>query len=262
MEIIKQSKSLGLKVVCVGVGKVGCDVVDYMANHTPLDIDLITIAKELSTKNDEELQTLFSDADIVFTIVDFDDEREVLLCQTVTKMAQLVGAFNIVLSPKSLVPQNNKVLKESNTMLMMPYKSVSLEDTNFHLSQVVNEIYTLISPAEDDINLDLADIKTILGSQGVAMISIGKSDEGNSATEAIKMAMSSLLAENISLDKATGVVMHFTVHPNILLLDIGDAVDILYENLDENADCAFGISTDKALDKNFVKVTMISKFCC
>ena len=259
MEIIKKSSSLGLQIVCVGVGKVGSEFIKYMANHSVLDVNLIMIDKELSAKNDEDLQVLFSNADIVFTIVDFTNEREVSLYKIVEKMAQSAEVFNILLSPTS---QNNKKVIESNTILMMPYKSVLPEDTNLYLSQVVNEICTLISPAEDDINLDLADIKTILGSQGVALISIGESNEQNSAIKAIKMAMNSLLVKNISFDKATGVMLHFTVHPDILLLDISDAVDILYETLDENADCVFGVSTDNSLDKKYVKVTMISKFCC
>jgi len=260
MEIIKKSSSLGLQIVCVGVGKVGSEFTKYMANHSVLDVNLIMLDKELSAKNNEDLQALFSNADIVFTIVDFTHEREVSLYKIVEKMAKSAEAFNILLSPTF---QRNKKVIESNTILMMPYQSVLPEDTNLYLSQVIKEIYALISPAEDDdINLDLVDIKAILDSQGVALISIGESNEQNSVIKAIKMAMDSLLAENISLGKATGAMMHFTVHPDMSLLDISDAVDILYEILDENADCMFGVSSDNSLDKKYVKVTMISKFCC
>ena len=127
------------------------------------------------------------------------------------------------------------------------------------LSQAVGGISNVIlSHGENDINLDFADVKTIMSHRGLALMGVGYSAGTNAAYDAAKAAIESPLLDNISIDGAMGVLVHFDIHPDYPILEISEAMNIVEENADEDANVIFGTTTNPDMDIEEVKITIIA----
>ena len=87
---------------------------------------------------------------------------------------------------------------------------------------------------------------------------VGESQGSNSAYEAIKSAIESPLLDNMSINGAMGVLVHFNIHPDYPLVDISEAMDIVYESADEDAHVIFGTTTDENMEPDRVKITIVT----
>ena len=94
--------------------------------------------------------------------------------------------------------------------------------------------------------------------KGMALMGIGESSGTDAAREAIKMAIESPLFDNISIHGAKGILVHFYINPDYPFSSMSDAMNIIYENVDEYADVFFGTTTDENLDKDKVRITIIA----
>jgi cell division protein FtsZ len=127
------------------------------------------------------------------------------------------------------------------------------------LSQAVGGISNVIlSHGDNDINLDFADVKTIMTHRGLALMGVGYSAGTNAAYDAAKAAIESPLLDNISIDGAMGVLVHFDIHPEYPILEISEAMNIVEENADEDANVIFGTTTNPDMDIDEVKITIIA----
>lgn len=127
------------------------------------------------------------------------------------------------------------------------------------LMQAVNGIANvIISHGDNDINLDFADVKTTMNHKGLALIGTGYSSGANAAHDAAKIALESPLLDDMSIDGAMGILVHFDIHPEHPILEISSAMDIIEENADEDANVIFGTSTDNNLGIGEVKITIIA----
>jgi cell division protein FtsZ len=116
----------------------------------------------------------------------------------------------------------------------------------------------ILDHGQSDINVDFADVKTIMGHKGLALMGVGESQGTKAATEALQTAIESPLFDNMKIDGAMGVLVHFYIHPNYPLQDISDAMEHIEDNVDEDAQVIFGTTTDESLDQNTVKVTIVA----
>jgi len=127
------------------------------------------------------------------------------------------------------------------------------------LSQAVGGISNVIlSHGENDINLDFADVKTVMSHKGMALMGVGQSDGGGAAINAAKMAMESPLLNDVSINGAMGILVHFHINPEYPMLEMSDAMETIEENADEDANVIFGTTTDENLPIDAVQLTIIA----
>jgi cell division protein FtsZ len=106
------------------------------------------------------------------------------------------------------------------------------------------------------INLDFADVRTIMADAGSALMGIGQSGGETRAADAAKTAISSPLLEQ-SVEGATGILLNITGGPDIGLFEINEAAEIVQGAADANANIIFGSVIDESLGDE-VRVTVIA----
>jgi cell division protein FtsZ len=106
------------------------------------------------------------------------------------------------------------------------------------------------------VNLDFADVRTIMRDAGSALMGIGTATGEKRAAEAATAAVSSPLLET-TLDGATGVLLNITGPPDIGLFEVNEAAEVVTSHADPNANVIFGAVIDESL-KDEVRVTVIA----
>jgi cell division protein FtsZ len=123
------------------------------------------------------------------------------------------------------------------------------------LRQGVQGITDLIT-TPGQINLDFADVRTVMQEAGSAMMGIGSAGGENRAVEAAKMAISSPLMEQ-SIEGATGMLLNFTGSEDLNLHEVSEAADVATAMADKGANIIFGTVIDPSLGDE-VRVTVIA----
>ncbi len=106
------------------------------------------------------------------------------------------------------------------------------------------------------INLDFADVKTIMTDKGLAHMGVGRGKGDNRATDAAKQAISSPLLET-SIVGATGVLLNITGGQDLSLVEINEAAEIVQQAADPDANIIFGAVIDENL-KDEISITVIA----
>src|SRR5712672_881155 len=107
------------------------------------------------------------------------------------------------------------------------------------------------------INLDFADVKTIMAGMGMAMMGTGIGEGPDRAIDAARRAIASPLLEGASVNGARGVIINVTGGPDLSLAEVSEASSIVQEAAHEDANIIFGAVVDPAL-KGKVKITVIA----
>jgi cell division protein FtsZ len=107
------------------------------------------------------------------------------------------------------------------------------------------------------INLDFADVKTIMSGMGLAMMGTGIAEGQDRAMEAARRAISSPLLEGAAVTGARGVIINVTGGPDLSLVEVSEASSIVQEAADEDANIIFGAVVDPDLVGR-VKITVIA----
>ncbi len=105
------------------------------------------------------------------------------------------------------------------------------------------------------INLDFADVRTIMSDAGSALMGVGSSSGESRATDAAKAAIESPLLED-AIDGATGILLNITGGRELGLFEVNDAAEIIHNAADSNANIIFGAVIDEAMGDE-VRVTVI-----
>ena len=106
------------------------------------------------------------------------------------------------------------------------------------------------------INLDFADVRTIMHDSGSALMGIGTADGENRAVEAAEQAISSPLLEE-SIDGATGILLSITGGPQLGLFEVNEAAEVVAAAADPGANIIFGSVVDESLG-DAVRITVIA----
>jgi len=106
------------------------------------------------------------------------------------------------------------------------------------------------------INLDFADVKTIMREKGLAHMGIGNASGERRAAEAARQAIESPLLET-SINGARGVLMNITGGPDLSLLEVNEAAELISENVDPEANIIFGADIDEAMG-DALRITVIA----
>ena len=124
------------------------------------------------------------------------------------------------------------------------------------LRQAVQGISDIIT-VPGQINLDFADVRTVMKGMGQAVMGTGMGQGENRAVEAAQRAISNPLLEDTSIEGAKGVVVNITGGADLSLAEAAEATALITKVADPDANVIYGIVTDEAMG-NAVKVTVIA----
>jgi cell division protein FtsZ len=151
------------------------------------------------------------------------------------------------------------IVIENDRLLQVVEKQTSVVDAfriaDDVLRQGVQGITDLIT-VPGLVNLDFADVRTIMRDAGSALMGIGVGSAENRATEAARAAVSSPLLES-SIEGATGILLNITGGPEIGLFEVNEAAEVVTSAADQNANIIFGAVIDEAMG-DAVRVTVIA----
>jgi len=240
------------------------------------------VGAKAAEKNYDEIKELLDGADMVFVATGLGGGTGTGAAPIVARAAKEVGALTISIVTRPFFFEGRKRDKlaqkgmeelrvESDSMVVIQNdKLLSIVDKNLGIKdsfKLVDNVLTravggmssvVLSCGESDINADFADIRTIMEHKGRAILSIGEGIGDDAAVEAIKNAIESPLLDNLSINGAMGVLIHFTINSNFPLAQIQSAMDIIYESAHEEADIIFGTTTNDNLADNEVKITLVA----
>ncbi|HEX3054571.1 MAG TPA: cell division protein FtsZ [Gaiellaceae bacterium] len=151
------------------------------------------------------------------------------------------------------------IVIENDRLLQVVEKRTSVVDAfrmaDDVLRQGVQGITDLIT-VPGLVNLDFADVRTIMRDAGSALMGIGIASGENRASEAARAAVSSPLLET-SIEGATGILLNITGGPEIGLFEVNEAAEVVTSAADQNANVIFGAVIDDALGDD-IRVTVIA----
>ena len=197
----------------------------------------------------------------------------------VAKIARELGALTIGVVTKPFMFEGKKRSKHADlglqelrenvdTLIVIPNQkllTIAAEKTPLLetfkkadevLLQAVKGISDLIN-IRGLINLDFADIRTVMQAKGLAIMGTGAATGENRAVEAARAAISSPLLENIKIDGATGIIINVTGGPDLSLYEVNEASTLITEAAHEDAEIIFGAVIDDNLTDE-VRVTVIA----
>ena len=163
----------------------------------------------------------------------------------ISELSQYVDTLIVVPNEKLLG------LTEKNTPLLETFKL-----TDEVLLQAVKGISELVS-VPGLINLDFADIKTVMRDKGMALMGRGCASGPNRVDKALKLAISSPILEGLSIKGATGIIVNVTADSSLSLLEFQKASSYITELADPSADIIVGTVIDENM-KDQLSVTVIA----
>ncbi len=190
-------------------------------------------------------------------------ELDILTVGVVTKPFNFEGKKRMANAEKGI----EELKKNVDTLVIIPNqkllsvidKKTSMKDSfkkaDEILQQGVQGISDLICNA-GEINLDFADVKTVMANKGVAHMGIGRGTGENKAEIAAKAAMQSPLLET-TIDGAKYILINFCGDENLGLFDVADAADLIREAIDPDAEIIFGTTINEDLHDEVI-VTVIA----
>ncbi len=240
------------------------------------------VGKNAALESFEDLKESMEGADIVFIATGMGGGTGTGATPIVAQAAREVGALTVSVVTKPFGFEGRKrskladlgieeLKKESDSIVVIPNdKLLTIIDKNLGIKEsfkLVDDILAravggmsavVLSHGVNDINLDFADVQTVMGHKGMAILGVGEAEGDESAVEAVKNAIESPLLDNLSINGAMGVLVHFHIHPNFPLTQIQAAMEIIYDSADEDADVIFGTTTNESFSENEVKITIVA----
>ena len=240
------------------------------------------IGAKAAEESFEEVKEALKGADLVFISAGMGGGTGTGAAPIIAKAAKEVGALTIGVVTKPFMFEGikrrrlaetgtNELKQEANSIVVIPNdkiltiidRKVGRKEAFSLVDDVLYKAVTgisnmVVSYGENDINVDFNDLKTVMSHQGLALMGVGEMKGENAAFEAIKMAIESPLLDNISIDGAMGVLVHYTMHEDYPLVEIQESMTVIEEKADEEADIIFGTTTDNSLAPDEIKVTIVA----
>ncbi len=186
-----------------------------------------------------------------------------LTIAVVTKPFTFEGMHRRDVAEEGLLELNDKVdtlIIIPNDRLLQLCDAKTTVDSAFRLAddalrlgvQAISEVVTVPGL----INLDFADIKSVMKDAGPAWMSMGRAGGQSRAAEAAKAAMASPLLD-VSINGATGVLFNITGGPSLTLFECNEAAEVVSQAVDPDANIIFGVVFDPKMDSE-VRITVIA----
>ncbi|MFP3897763.1 MAG: cell division protein FtsZ [Dehalococcoidia bacterium] len=186
-----------------------------------------------------------------------------LTIAVVTKPFSFEGTHRAQVAEEGMVNLSNKVdtlIIIPNDRLLQLCDAKTSVDNAFRLAddalllgvQAISEVVTIPGL----INLDFADIKSVMQDAGPAWMSVGRASGQSRAAEAARAALASPLLD-VSVNGATGVLFNITGGPSLTLFECNEAAEVISQAVDPNANIVFGVVFDPKMDSE-VRITVIA----
>jgi len=237
------------------------------------------IGKQAALEDTDRILEALSGADMIFITTGMGGGTGTGAAPIIASLAAELGALTVavVTKPFNFEGKRRRVQAEQgirslrdtvDTLITIPNerllnfveRGTSLSDAfkiaDDILRQAVQGISDLIT-VPGEINLDFADVKTIMHGMGMALMGTGVSSGEHRAVEAAQRAISSPLLEEASIEGAKGVLINVTGGPDMTLFEVHEAASIIQEAADEEANIIFGTVIDPRMGDD-VKVTVIA----
>jgi cell division protein FtsZ len=163
-------------------------------------------------------------------------------------LQQLKGMVDTVIA----IP-NQRLLSIANktTPLLESFKKA--DEVLLHASKSISDLITVSGL----INLDFADVKTVMSEMGMAFMGVGFSNGEGRAIEAAQRAISSPLLEDISIKGARGLLINVTGGPQLALYEVNEALSLIQEEVHEDANIIFGAVINEQMGED-ICITVIA----
>jgi cell division protein FtsZ len=236
------------------------------------------VGRAAATESRDELKDALKGADMIFVtagegggtgtgaapiVADLARELDALTVGVVTRPFQFEGRRRLDQAEHGIQELRDRVdtliVIENDRLLQVVERRTSVLEA-FRLAddvlrQGVQGITDLIT-IPGLVNLDFADVKTIMRDAGSALMGIGVASGETRAAEAARTAVSSPLLES-TLEGATGILLNVTAGPDIGLFEVNEAAEVVTSAADANANVIFGAVIDPAMGDE-VRVTVIA----
>lgn len=236
------------------------------------------VGRRAAEESREEIAAMLSGADLVFVTAGMGGGTGTGAAPVVAEVAREIGALTIAVVTKPFAFEGKQRMKnaESGIADLKQRVDTLVVIPNDRLLQVVSKGTTMLEAFRiaDDvlrqgiqgisdliavpamINLDFADVKTVMESGGMAHMGIGVGKGENRLVEAAKNAISSPLLET-NIDGARAVLINITGGNDISILDINEAANLVMEAADPEANIIFGAGVDESMGEE-VRITVIA----
>ncbi|MDD2899547.1 MAG: cell division protein FtsZ [Desulfuromonadaceae bacterium] len=191
-------------------------------------------------------------------------EAGILTVGIVTKPFTYEGKVKTEIALKGIAELKKHVdsliIMSNDRLISLANKNISLFDAFKPADDVLRQAVQGISEvimSKGLINLDFADIKTVMSVRGMAMMGIGVGSGADKATEAVKMAISSPMLEDNDISGAKGVLINLTGSSSMSMDDFNTANRIVTERVHEGATIKIGVVQDESMGDE-IKVTVIA----
>ncbi|MBI4650652.1 cell division protein FtsZ [Candidatus Desantisbacteria bacterium] len=237
------------------------------------------IGEKAANEDRDKIEEVLKGADMVFITAGMGGGTGTGAAPVIASIAKELGALVIAVVTKPFVFEGKKRLTQADTGLSTLKDRVDTLITipNQRLLSVVNKrtpITEAFITADDVlrnavkgisdlitvpglINLDFADVKTIMANMGTALMGMGVSSGDDRAMEAAQQAISSPLLEDISINGARGVLINITGGSDLSLFEVNEAASLIQESADENAHIILGAVIDETMEDS-IRITVIA----
>lgn len=236
------------------------------------------IGQKAAEENREEILEHLKGADMIFITAGMGGGTGTGAAPVVAEIAKELGILTVGVVTKPFGFEGRKRLLQAeqgvnnlktrvDTLVIIPNdrllqiadKKTTISDAfsmaDDILKQGIQGISDLIS-VPNLINLDFADVKTIMHDKGIAHMGIGTSNGDNRATEAAQQAIQSPLLET-SIEGAKSVLLNITGGQDLGIFEVNEAADLIRGAVDEDANIIFGAGIDESLNDE-IKITVIA----
>ena len=236
------------------------------------------IGKKAAEESREEIAQSIEGADMVFVTAGMGGGTGTGAAPVVAKIAKDMGILTIGIVTKPFTIEgkvrtnqaeagiaelkanvDTLVIIPNDRLLMIADKKTTVKEAFRMADDVLRQGIQGISDViqrEGDINLDFADVQTVMKDRGLAHMGIGRAKGEDKAEIAVKMAINSPLLET-TIDGARGVLLTITGGSDLSLFEAAQAAEIVKEYIDDSATFIYGIAMDDSLEDEIV-VTVIA----
>src|SRR5574344_1173838 len=235
--------------------------------------------REAAEESTEDLQQLLTDADMVFITAGMGGGTVTGAAPIIAQVASDVGALTVAVVTKPfsfegkrhsvnaesgitelskfvdslIVIDNNKLLHNLGANIAIVKAFEACNDVLLHAVQGITDAITIPSY----INLDFADVVTIMRGRGHSVICNGFGKGPTFVEDAVDKAINSPLMDRIDIRSATGIMAYIKANPNFPISQLDTVSNSIQSYAEEEADCKFGLYFDENLAEDEVSVTML-----
>jgi len=236
------------------------------------------VGEKSAEESADQIAEILRDADMVFIAAGMGGGTGTGAAPVIAQISKEMGVLTVGVVTKPFTFEGRQraknaeegilVLKERvDTLITIPNdrllevidRKTTLEQAFMEVDDVLRQGIQGISELITEpglVNLDFADVKSIMSDSGGALMAIGRGTGETRASDAARMAISSPLLD-ISMDGAKGVLLNITGGNDLALSEINEAAEVIAQAADPEANIIFGAVIDPKLD-NEVKITVIA----